>query len=204
MIFGDHIHLPQVLNLLLFPGHDTSSRQNAVILCLVARYLICSNLRMGDVCLVHVINQLRDGHNPMMIVLAETSDGLDALAAGHGANSRGSPLLLHMWICEHFRILHHPMRKPIPQGCTWSLIWAYDDEAEWWVPSGSDLGRILSPIQWVCPWLRPSGPYVHSFGLKNAGSFFFHILCLSWVLLSTNSSCIASDVINHWDLFHLF
>lgn len=26
--------------------------------------------------------------------------------------------------------------------------------------SGSDLGRILSPIQWVCPWLRPSGPYV--------------------------------------------
>lgn len=175
MIFGDHIHLPQVLNLLLFPGHDTSSRQNAVILCLVARYLICSNLRMGDVCLVHVINQLRDGHNPMMIVLAETSDGLDALAAGHGANSRGSPLLLHMWICEHFRIITHPKNEQtyLPRMyMERAIIRAYDDEAAWF-------GRRTDPIQWVCPWLRPSGPYVHSFGLKNAGSFFFHILCLS-------------------------
>ena len=60
---------------------------------------------MGDVRLVHVINQLRDGHNPMMIVLADTLDGLDALAAGYGAKIIGSPLLLHMWICEHFRIL---------------------------------------------------------------------------------------------------
>lgn len=31
-----------------------------------------------EILLVHVINQLRDGHNPRRIVLAETIDGLDA------------------------------------------------------------------------------------------------------------------------------
>ena len=43
---------------------------------------------MGDVRLVHLINQLRNRQNPMMIVLAETIDGLDALAAGLGVLSR--------------------------------------------------------------------------------------------------------------------
>lgn len=60
---------------------------------------------MGDVCLVHVLGGgCRGRMDTIQFVLAETSDGLDALAAGRGANSRGSPLLLHM-ICEHFRIL---------------------------------------------------------------------------------------------------
>lgn len=53
----------------------------------------------------------------MMIVLAETIDGLDALAAGLCANIQGSPLLLHMWICyvmssHSFALIEC---EPIPQ-----------------------------------------------------------------------------------------
>ena len=54
-----------------------------------------------DACAKHVISQIKDGDNPVSLILAETLLELDAVF--HGGETRnflGSPLTLQIWLME--------------------------------------------------------------------------------------------------------
>ena len=71
-------------------------------LCIVEKFLLCSR-RCGfvDARAINVVTQIKDGDNPVSLILAETLLELDAVF--HGGETRnflGSPLTLQIWLME--------------------------------------------------------------------------------------------------------
>lgn len=67
----------------------------ALCLCLLAGYLLISDLHSVDLALLHVVQHI-SSHNPCMIILAETLNGLDDAVRTGTSLLRGSPLLLQV------------------------------------------------------------------------------------------------------------
>ena len=71
-------------------------------LCMVGKLLLCSR-RCGfvDARVVSVVNQIKDGDNPVSLILSETFLGLDVVFHdGETQNFLGSPLTLQIWLME--------------------------------------------------------------------------------------------------------
>ena len=71
-------------------------------LCNVEKYLLCSRRRgFVDAQAISVVTQIKDGDNPVSLILAEILLELDAVF--HGGETRnflGSPLTLQIWLME--------------------------------------------------------------------------------------------------------
>ena len=71
-------------------------------LIIVGEFVLCSR-RCGfmDALAISVVTQIKDGDNPVSLILAETLLELDAVF--HGGETRnflGSPLTLQIWLME--------------------------------------------------------------------------------------------------------
>ena len=71
-------------------------------LCVVEKLLLCSGRRgFVDARAISVVNQIKDGDNPVSLILAKTLLGLDVVF--HGRESQiflGSPMTLQIWLME--------------------------------------------------------------------------------------------------------
>ena len=68
-------------------------------LCMVGKFLLCSRRRgFMDARAISVVNQIKDGDNPISLILVEILLGLDAkFRGGETQNFLGSPLTLQIW-----------------------------------------------------------------------------------------------------------
>ena len=71
-------------------------------LCIVGKFLLCSRSRgFMDARAISVVTQIKDGDNPVSLILAETLLELDAIFhGGETWNFLGSPLTLQIWMME--------------------------------------------------------------------------------------------------------
>ena len=79
-------------------------------LCMVGKLLLCSRrCFFVDAQVVSVVNQIKDGDNPVSLILSETFLGLDAvLHSGETQNFLGSPLTLQIWLMERLNMIAKP------------------------------------------------------------------------------------------------
>ena len=58
---------------------------------------------------ISVVNQIKDGDNPISLILAETLLGLDVVfQGGETQNFSGSPLTLQIWLMERLDMIGMP------------------------------------------------------------------------------------------------
>ena len=76
-------------------------------LCTVGELLLCSERRgFVDARTISVVNQIKDGDNPVSLILAKTILGLDTVFHGRETqNFLGSPLTLQIWLMEQLDMI---------------------------------------------------------------------------------------------------
>ena len=81
---------------------DNMRKNFGLALFFVGQLLLCSGRRdFMDARAISVVNQIKDGDNPISLILAETLLGLDAIFhGGESQNFLGSPLTLQIWLME--------------------------------------------------------------------------------------------------------
>lgn len=77
------------------PPSPNNCTSKTLCLCLLAGYLLISDLHSVDLTLLHVMQHIST-QNPCMIILAETLNGLDNAVQNKTFLLRGSPLLLQV------------------------------------------------------------------------------------------------------------
>ena len=79
-------------------------------LCTVGELLLCSERRsFVDARAISVVNQIKDGDNPVSLILAKTLLGLDVVFhGGETQNFLGSPLTLQIWLMEQLEMIAKP------------------------------------------------------------------------------------------------
>ena len=107
--------------------------------------------------LVSIVNQVREGASPYIVVLAETLIKLDNFAKGE-AEAGGSSLLLYLWLGEKVKMFLPPVvRKYHPGGFRSrpkDQILYKEFSMNMWVEILSSLGH--HQIQWATPKLNIS------------------------------------------------
>ena len=81
---------------------DNMQKNFGLALCMVGELLLCSGRHnFVDARAISVVNQIKDGDNPVSLILAKTILGLDAVFyGGETLNFSGSPLTLQIWLTE--------------------------------------------------------------------------------------------------------
>ena len=80
-------------------------------LCFVGKFLLCSGrLDFLDARAISVVNQIKDGDNPVPLILAKTLLGLDfVFHDGESQNIRRSPFALQTRLVERLDIIATPI-----------------------------------------------------------------------------------------------
>ena len=106
MIEGHMVNLHAIISRLIdkctYGVTDNMQKNFGLALCMVGKFLLCSG-RHGfvDARAIRVVNQIKDGDNPVSLILAKTLLGLDAVFhGGETQNFLGSPLTLQIWLME--------------------------------------------------------------------------------------------------------
>jgi len=81
---------------------DNKQKNFGLPLCFVGELLLCFGRHsFVDVRAISVMSQIKDGDNPISLILAETLLELDAVFhGGEAQNFLGSPLTLQIWLIE--------------------------------------------------------------------------------------------------------
>ena len=76
----------------------------------MGKLLFCSKRRgFVDAQAISVVNQIKDGDNPVSLILAKTLLGLDTVFhGGESQNFLGSPLILQIWVIEQLDMIAKP------------------------------------------------------------------------------------------------
>ena len=106
MVEGHMVNLCAVVSKLINKrtyGVTNNMQKNlGLALRFVGEFLLCSG-RHGftDARAISVVSQIKDGDNPVSLILAKTLLGLDAVFhGGESQNFLGSPLTLQIWLME--------------------------------------------------------------------------------------------------------
>ena len=106
MVEGHMVNLCAVVSKLINKrtyGVTNNMQKNlGLALRFVGEILLCSG-RHGftDARAISVVSQIKDGDNPVSLILAKTLLGLDAVFhGGESQNFLGSPLTLQIWLME--------------------------------------------------------------------------------------------------------
>jgi hypothetical protein len=139
-------------------------REFALALCLFSKYFFVCRRGFIDINLIDVVFQayLKKA-NIVPIILGETLHGLDHFSLGdeYGFN-RGSPLLLHMWLQEHFqgvKPFEGTVYNPIAYGLR-SFGSSFHRTAEEWLMFFANVQT--DEITWMPPHWRLKRFIVHS------------------------------------------
>ena len=106
MIEGHIVNLRAIISWLIdkrtYGVTDNMQKNFDLTLCMVGKLLLCSGRRgFMDARVISVVNQIKDGDNPVSLILVETLLGLDAIFhGGETHNFLGSPLTLRIWLME--------------------------------------------------------------------------------------------------------
>ena len=93
-IINSEIQLESLIEILLDIGTAEVHWPRAMALCLYSQFLLVSLSGNCDPKLLHVLDQVENGHNPFPLILAETLVGLDNFASL--GRLSGSPMLLEV------------------------------------------------------------------------------------------------------------
>ena len=102
MIEGHMVNLRVIISRLIdkrtYGVTDNMQKNFSLALCMMGKLLLCSRRRsFVDARAISVVNQIKDGDNPVSLILAKTLLGLDAVF--HGGETQiflGSPLTLQI------------------------------------------------------------------------------------------------------------
>ena len=102
MIEGHMVNLRAIISRLIdkrtYGVTDNMQKNFSLALCMVGKILLCCRrLSFMDARAISVVNQIKDGDNPVSLILAETLLGLDVVF--HGGETQiflGSPLTLQI------------------------------------------------------------------------------------------------------------
>ena len=89
---------------------DNMHKIFGLALCFVGDFLLCSR-RHGftDARAISVVSQIKDGDNPVSLILAETFLGLNSVFHdGEPQNFLRSPLTLQIWLMERLDMIVRP------------------------------------------------------------------------------------------------
>ena len=106
MIEGQMVNLRAIISRLIdkltYGMTDNMQKNFGLALCIVGKLLLCSERHsFADARAISVVNQIKDGDNPISFILAKTLLGLDVVFhGGETQNSLGSPLTLQIWLME--------------------------------------------------------------------------------------------------------
>ena len=138
-------------------------------LCTVGELLLCSE-RHGfmDARAISVVNQIKDGDNPVSLILAKTLLGLDAVFHGRETqNFLRSPLTLQIWLMEQLDMIAKPTTGNYgPSSFLSRAVIKTECQTE------SDWVRFLNKksstlIQWDCYWWKCAPFLLRSPGLDH-------------------------------------
>ena len=93
-IINSEIQLESLIEILLDMGTAKVRWPRTMALCLYSQFLLVSLSGNCDPKLLHVLDQVENGHNPFPLILAETLVGLDNFASL--GRLSGSPMLLEV------------------------------------------------------------------------------------------------------------
>ena len=138
-----------------------------IAFCIYAQFLLVSPSGDCDPKIMHILDQVESGFNPMPVILAETLTGLDNLPLAH--RFAGSPLLLevnplffciflyffylcdisHIWFQEKMKLLAPPrnITKYKLKHLRTRALQKLPADLKEWLASFLDIG-----VQWMCPW----------------------------------------------------
>ena len=114
MIEGHMVNLHAIISRLIdkrtYGVTDNMQKSFGLALCFVGELLLCSG-RHGfvDARAISVVSQIKDGDNPVSLILADTLLGLDVVF--HGGETQkflGSPLTLQIWLMERLDMIAKP------------------------------------------------------------------------------------------------
>ena len=103
MIEGHMVNLHAIISRLIdkrtYGVINNMQKNFGLALCMVGKFLLCSRRRdFMDARAISVVNQIKDGDNPISLILAEILLRLDAkFHGGETQNFLGSPLTLQIW-----------------------------------------------------------------------------------------------------------
>ena len=144
-------------------------------LCMVGKLLLYSR-RCGfvDARVVSVVNQIKDGDNPVSLILSETFLGLDVVFHdGETQNFLGSPLTLQIWLMERLNMIAKPTTgnyRPSSFLSRAIIQIKCQNESDWvkFLDKKSNTSTQWDCYQWTClpPLLRsPGSDHIFLIGL---------------------------------------
>ena len=89
---------------------DNMHKNFGSALCFVREFFLCSGRHAFlDARAISVVSQIKDGDNPVSLILAETFLGLDVVFhGGESQNFPESPLTLQIWLMERLDMIVRP------------------------------------------------------------------------------------------------
>ena len=105
-----HTIVSRLINKCTYGVTDNMQNFFGLVLCFVGEFLLCFG-RHGFVNAqaISVVSQIKDGDNPISLILAETLLGLDFVShGGESQNFLESPLTLQIWLMEQLDMIAKP------------------------------------------------------------------------------------------------
>ena len=135
-------------------------------LCMAGKLLLCSGRHdFMNARAISIVNQIKDGDNPISLILAETLLGLDVVFhGGENQNFLGSPLTLQIWLKERLGMIAKPTTSNYgPSNFLSRAVIKTECQTK------SDWVRFLdkkssTSIQWDSYWWKCPPPLLSSLG----------------------------------------
>ena len=114
MVEGHKVNLHAIISRLInkrtYGVTDNMQKIFGLALCSVGEFLLYSRRHsFTDARAISVVSQIKDGDNPVSLILAEILLGLDAVFhGGESQNFLGSPLTLQIWLMEWLDMITKP------------------------------------------------------------------------------------------------
>ena len=114
MVEGHMVNLHAIVSRLIdkhtYGVTNNMQKSFGLALCLVGEFLLYSGRHdFVDARAISVVSQIKDGNNPVSLILAETLLGLDAVFhGGESQNFLGNPLTLQIWLMEQLDMIAKP------------------------------------------------------------------------------------------------
>ena len=114
MVEGHMVNLCAILSRLInkhtYGVIDNMLKNFGLALCFVVKFLLCSRMHnFANAQGISVVSQVKDGDNPISLILAKTLLGLDSVFhGGESQNFLGSPLTLQIWLMERLDMIARP------------------------------------------------------------------------------------------------
>ena len=115
MIKGHMVNLHAIISQLIdkhtYGVTDNMQKNFGLALCTVGELLLCFGRRgFVDARAISVVNQIKDGDNPVSLIFAKNLLRLDAVFhGGETQNFLGSPLTLQIWLMEQLDMIVKPI-----------------------------------------------------------------------------------------------